>query len=108
MSIDTFGTPENGRKILGARLKSTSGAEAHVIEWGAVVRDLVVPLSDGTPQRVVLGFDGLEAYQYHSRYAGATVGRFANRIAHGRFSLDGTTFQVPLNERGRHSLHGGT
>ena len=55
---------------------------------------------------VVLGYDTLEGYLSDSAYFGAVVGRYANRIAHGRFALDGVDYQVPCNDRGN-ALHGG-
>ena len=66
------------------------GSEARIMELGATLRDLVVPLDGGAMQRVLLGFDALETYDGHSHHAGAIVGRCANRIRHGRFALDGT------------------
>ncbi len=86
---------------------SEAGAEAKLISYGAVVRDLHVRGREGRPQRVVLGFDTLAAYAEHSPYFGAIVGRYANRIAHGRFRLGGKAYQLSLNQDGRHSLHGG-
>ncbi len=87
------------------RLRS-GGAEAAVISFGAVLRDLVVPARSG-PQRVVLGLNSMEDYAAHSPHFGAIAGRFANRIRHGRFTLDGETYQLPLNQDSCHSLHGG-
>ena len=55
----------------------------------------------------MLGFDDLDGYLHHSPYFGAVVGRFANRIGHARFTLDGTTYQLAVNENGRTQLHGG-
>ena len=78
-----------------------------MIGWGAVLRDLVVPKPGGGEQRVVLGLETLEDYRAHSPHFGAIAGRFANRIRDGRFALDGERYQLPLNQDGRHSLHGG-
>lgn len=89
-------------------IRSSTGAEAKLVSYGALVRDLHVPLRDGRPQRVVLGFDTLSAYAECSPYFGAIAGRYANRIAHGRFRLHGKEYQLSLNQDGRHSLHGGT
>ena len=83
------------------------GMRASAISFGATLRDLEVRLGDGRMQRVVLGFETLEHYVKHSPHAGATAGRFANRIKAGRFQLDGTTYTLPLNENGRTALHGG-
>ncbi|MCV9938644.1 galactose mutarotase [Boseaceae bacterium BT-24-1] len=102
-----FGTLDDGTPIHEVVLRSASGAEARVMEWGAVLRDLVVPLPNGGSQRVVLGFPGFADYPRHSPHMGAIAGRFANRIGGGRFTLDGVEYQAPLNEHGRNSLHGG-
>jgi aldose 1-epimerase len=107
MSLTILGTLSDGREIREARLATDAGCEARIMELGATLRDLVVPLDGGATQRVVLGFDALETYEGHSHHAGAIVGRCANRIACGRFTLAGTTYQLPLNEAGRHSLHSG-
>ncbi len=87
-------------------IRSRGGAEARILTWGAVVRDLRVPTPSG-PRGVVLGFDGLDAYRMYSPYFGAVPGRFANRIAGGRFALDGRTFDLSRNEGGTTTLHGG-
>lgn len=100
-----FGVHE-GRNVEEITLRSASGAEAKIITYGAVVRDLIVPAGGG-PQRVVNGLSSLEDYVVHSPHFGTVAGRYANRIAGGRFTLDGTAHQLPLNQEGRHSLHGG-
>lgn len=105
MSAHVFGDI-GGVPVLEIAIASKGGASAKIITWGAVVRDLIVPGSNG-PQRVVLGLDSLADYQAHSPHFGAIAGRFANRIAHGRFTLDGRQHQLPLNQAGKHSLHGG-
>jgi len=102
-----IGTLADGTPIHEVTLRTPAGAEAKVMEWGAVLRDLVVPLHGGGRQRVVLGFPGLADYPAHSPHMGAIAGRYANRIAEGRFLLDGRSYQLPLNQNGRHSLHGG-
>ena len=81
--------------------------EAGIIELGAAVRDLKVRAPDGRMQRVVLGLADPEDYLEHSPNMGAICGRFANRIRDGRFILDGRTYQLPLNQDGKHALHGG-
>lgn len=106
MAPRIFGMLE-GRAVHEVTIRSLAGAQAHIISWGAAVRDLTMPLRHGTQQRLVLGLNTLEDYLRHSRHFGAVAGRFANRIAHGRFVLDGATWQLPLNDNGKHSLHGG-
>ncbi|MBV9753341.1 MAG: hypothetical protein JO188_12540, partial [Hyphomicrobiales bacterium] len=77
------------------------------MELGATLRDLLMPLRDGRRESVIIGFDTLEPYDGRAHHAGAIVGRCANRIARGRFSIDGVAYQLPLNEKGRNSLHSG-
>lgn len=101
-----FGTIGD-HKVEEITLTNSAGAEAKIITFGAVVRDLRVPLADGAIQRVVLGLETLEDYLNHSPHFGAIAGRYANRIKEGRFLLDGRTHQLPLNQDGKHSLHGG-
>ncbi len=107
MTRTLLGTLADGTPVHEVVLRSEAGAEATVMEWGAVLRDLVVPLPGGGRQRVVLGFPGLADYPAHSPHMGAIAGRYANRISGGRFVLDGVARQLPLNQDGRHSLHGG-
>lgn len=77
---------------------------ARVITFGAIIRDVRLA---GVDHPLVLGFDDLDGYLHHSPYFGAVVGRFANRIGHGRFTLDGKEYQLAVNERDRTQLHGG-
>ena len=79
-----------------------------VMTYGACVQQLWAPGRDGSRANVVLGFPTLDGYvASRGHYFGATVGRFANRIADGTFTLDGVTYRLPLND-GPNSLHGGT
>ena len=105
MDVKTFGVVD-GTEIKEIALRSPEGATASIITWGSVLRDLVVPAA-GEPQRVVLGLNSLEDYRKYSPHFGATPGRFANRIASGQFRLDGRSYQLPLNEKGKNTLHGG-
>ena len=106
MTATILGHLDDGTPVREATLRSKAGATATIMEWGAVVRDMTVPVA-GEMQRVVLGFDALEDYLKHSPHFGAIAGRFANRIGGGRFWLDDRQHQLPLNQEGRHSLHGG-
>src|SRR5688572_21906889 len=105
MNTRVFGELD-GRPIHEVTLRSERGSEAKVLTWGAVLRDLLVPLGRDTTQRVVLGLDTLEDYARHSPYFGGIAGRYGNRIRDGRFRVGGCTHQLSLND-GRHSLHGG-
>lgn len=80
---------------------------ASVLTFGAAIHDLIVPLRRGT-RRVVLGFDDPESYRGNPANLGVVVGRCANRIADGRFVLDGREYRLPRNEKGRTHLHGGS
>lgn len=96
----------NGVDIHEVTLRSETGAEAKILTWGAALRDLLIPTSRGQ-QRVVVGYDTVDDYVADTAHAGAIAGRFANRIAHGRFELEGQTYELPLNQGGKHTLHGG-
>ncbi len=80
------------------------GLVAEILGWGATLRSLRLA---GTDVDLVLGLERFEDYPAQEAYLGATVGRFANRIEGGRFTLDGRTYLLPRNEKGRHTLHGG-
>ena len=80
--------------------------ELTVLTYGCTITSLAVPDADGRMGNVVLGFDRLERYLEASPYFGAVVGRYANRIAHARFAIDGREHHVSRNERPHH-LHGG-
>ena len=87
-------------------LTSAAGASASILTWGATLRDFVVPVARNERRRVVLGYESLEGYRVNAGYLGATVGRNCNRIANGRFILDGLDYQLDTNDSGQH-LHGG-
>lgn len=91
------------------RLSSSLGIEAAVSNYGATLLSLLVPDRHGTSRDIVLGFDTLSEYaEVQPRpYFGATIGRYANRIARGRFTRGGTTWALSLNENSRHHCHGG-
>ncbi len=80
--------------------------DVSVLSWGATIQSLCVRGPHG-PRNVVLGFDTCDEYLRHRLYMGCVVGRFANRIRAGRFSLDGTAYQLGRNENGINHLHGG-
>ncbi len=81
--------------------------EAAITTYGGIVVSLQVPDRKGNMDDVVLGYDSLSQYVSNNPYFGAIVGRYANRIAHGSFLLEGKTYSVPKND-GDNSLHGGT
>ena len=77
-----------------------------LLEHGARLQSVLAPDRDGEPADVLLGFAALDPYAGKGRSFGATVGRFANRIAGGRFTLDGRTYAIPVTDRGN-AMHGG-
>jgi len=87
-------------------LKNKQGAEVQITNYGARVISIKVPDREGRLGDVVLGFDSLASYQDPNPYFGGIVGRYANRIAKGKFSLGGVTYQLATNDRDNH-LHGG-
>jgi aldose 1-epimerase len=101
-----FGTLEDGGKVTLYTLTNPSGAEVRIINYGAIVVSLKVPDREGQPRDVVLGYDDLAGYVKDKDFFGSTVGRYGNRIAAGKFTLDGKTYQLDLNNGPNH-LHGG-
>jgi len=104
MRREAFGIAADGGTVERVVI-SGGGLTAAVITRGAAVQDLRL---DGHPHPLVLGFSRYEDYAAHSPYFGETVGRCANRIAGGHFTIDGVTYQAERNERGRNTLHGGS
>ena len=90
------------------KLSNKSGMEVTITNYGGRVTALVVPDRDGVMRDVVLGFDKVEDYylENHETDYGASIGRYANRIDHGKFTLDGVEYSLPTNNFG-HTLHGG-
>jgi aldose 1-epimerase len=104
-AVRDFGEVD-GTPVQEISLRSADGLEASIITWGAVIRDLAVPVG-GARQSTVLGLNSLADYRAHSPSFGAVPGRYANRIGRGQFTLDGKSYQLQLNEHGRTTLHGG-
>ena len=101
-----FGTLPNGREVEIYTLTNTRGIEARLMTYGATLVSLKVPDREGLLEDITLGFDTLERYPDASPYFGAIVGRYGNRIAKGKFSLDGMEYTLAANN-GENHLHGG-
>jgi aldose 1-epimerase len=101
-----FGTTTDGRAVDAVTLANARGMRVRVLSWGAILQSVVVPDRDGRSADVVLGHDDLAGYLAAPNYFGASVGRYANRIRAGRFTLDGETYQLARNDKGN-ALHGG-
>lgn len=101
-----FGTHE-GRPVNLYTLKNAHGVEIQAMNYGGIIVSIRVPDRKGEFADIVLGHDKLEGYIPNPPYLGAIVGRYANRIANGTFTLDGKTYTLPKND-GPNTLHGGT
>jgi aldose 1-epimerase len=102
-----FGTLHDGRPVECHRLSNSVGMTVEVLTYGAILHRIEVPDRHGRIDNVALGFRALDDYVDRSPYFGAVIGRFANRIADGRFVLDGEEYRVPVNDPPT-SLHGGS
>ncbi|WP_320774220.1 aldose epimerase family protein [Streptomyces sp. CRN 30] len=100
-----FGTLADGTKVHSWSLEN-GGTRLKVLSYGGVVQSLEIPDRRGRYANVSAGFDNLDDYVARSPHFGALIGRYGNRIAKGRFTLDGTTYQLSVND-GENSLHGG-
>jgi aldose 1-epimerase len=101
-----FGTTPAGEVVDVYTLTNPQGMEVRAITFGGIITSLRVPDADGRLGDVVLGFDKLEDYLKNPAFIGPIVGRYANRIANGRFTLDGQTYKLATNNGPNH-LHGG-
>jgi len=101
-----FGRLQNGETVQAITLANSHGVKAKILAFGATLQSLIVPDRNGHPADVVLGFDDLDGYVHQTAHFGASVGRYANRIANGQFTLDGKTYQLAKND-GPNALHGG-
>jgi aldose 1-epimerase len=101
-----FGQLPDGRRVELFTLTNAHGIEVRAMTYGAIITSIQTPDRSGKRADVVLGFDSLQGYVAGSPYFGAVVGRYANRIAGGQFTLDGTTYHLARNN-GPNSLHGG-
>jgi aldose 1-epimerase len=101
-----FGHLSDGTAVEAAELSNGAGMSVRIMTLGATIQSLFVPDRRGSAGDVVLGFDTAQEYFQGTGYFGATVGRFANRIAKGRFRLDGRDYVLAANDHSNH-LHGG-
>lgn len=106
LKSEAFGITPEGEGVEIFSLVNDQGMEVRIINYGGIITSINVPDRKGRVDDVVLGHDTLEGYLNRSRYFGALVGRYANRIARGRFSLSGIEYQLAINNGPNH-LHGG-
>ena len=102
----SFGKLPDGREVSIFSLINASGAEVRIMDYGATVTNIFMPDREGTLADVIGGFDTLEEYMTAEGYQGATIGRYSNRIAKSRFTLDGIEYNLSTNEYAN-QLHGG-
>ena len=103
---ERFGTTDCGEAVSVFTLKNAHGMALRVTDYGGIILTLLVPDKNGRLDDVVLGYDSLTGYLRSSPYFGALIGRYGNRIAHGRFTLDGKAYTLATNNGPNH-LHGG-
>ena len=106
ISQKTFGIDQIGRPMTLYTLRSRTGAEVSVLDYGAHIVGVRMPDRDGAPGDVALGFDSLGPYEAPHASIGSTVGRYANRIGGARFTLNGKEYELFKNDHGN-TLHGG-
>jgi len=101
-----YGQMPDGRDVHLYTMTNSNGMRVKLTDYGAITVGVEVPDSDGNLADVTLGYDTLEGWLGSTSYFGATVGRYANRIAKGKFELDGKTYRLATND-GENHLHGG-
>lgn len=101
-----FGTMPDGTLVEAITLVGKNGVRARIITFGATLQALEAPDRNGKVADVTLGYDDLASYVAKPNYWGQTIGRYANRIAGGKFTLDGKTYQLVQNDKAN-TLHGG-
>ncbi|UZH54503.1 galactose mutarotase [Salinimicrobium tongyeongense] len=103
---EDYGTTPDGEKVEQYTLKNDNGMKVKIITYGGRITSLTAPDADGNYEDVVLGFNSLDQYLEDNPFFGALIGRFGNRIANGKFSLDGQEYTLAQND-GQNHLHGG-
>lgn len=105
-TIEQWGVDSQGEKVFLVNITNSKGHSVALSNYGARVVSIIVPDKDGTLENVVLGYDSLADYIKGNEFFGASIGRYANRIANGKFTLEGVTYTLDKNH-GEHHLHGG-
>ncbi len=107
LESEAWGKTNEGEPVTRFRLTNAHGHSVALTDWGATLLEVVVPDRDGNTANVNLAFDSLDGYLGSHPHFGGTIGRFANRIAKGRFEIDGKTYELVTNNGPNH-LHGGS
>ncbi|TWI49273.1 aldose 1-epimerase [Pseudomonas duriflava] len=110
LSQQPYGTTREGLEVIRYTMKNDKGVSVSFLSFGGVITDIVTPDRNGKRENIVLGFDDLQGYEVvdarEGIHFGALIGRYANRIANGQFTLDGHTYQLEKND-GSNTLHSG-
>ena len=101
-----FGYTANREAVYAYTVANTQGISFTLLNYGLIIQELLIPDLHGVSEDVVLGFDSVASYENDCSYIGCIVGRYANRIANGSFTLEGVPVQLSQNE-GANQLHGG-
>ncbi|MFV5694417.1 aldose epimerase family protein [Flavobacterium sp. LB3P122] len=101
-----YGKTDKGEQVDRYTLKNQKGMEVNIITYGGIISSLKVPNKAGVSEEVVIGFNSLEQYMKPNPYFGALIGRYGNRIAKGKFTLDGKEYSLAINNE-PNALHGG-
>lgn len=104
---EPFATMPDGTQVDKYTLTNKHGVRVAILTYGGIIQSIVVPDKNGQQADIALGFDRLDDYMKSGHYFGAIVGRYANRIANGQFTLNGKQYQIPTNS-GPNAMHGGT
>ena len=106
ISKESFGTTKDSIPVDKYILKNDKGMEISIITYGGIITSWTAPDKNGDYKDIVLGFNNVQGYENGSPYFGALIGRYGNRIANAKFSLDGTEYKLAAND-GQNHLHGG-
>ena len=99
ITVKDFGKLNDGRNVTAYTMSSASGVEVTILDLGGIIQSIKMPGKDGTVKDVVCGYDTAQEYMDNGGYNGALIGRYANRIKNGQFTLDGVTYNIPKNEK---------
>ncbi len=103
---ESFGVTSKNEEVSVYTIKNKNGMEAKVLDYGATLQSLLLPMENGEKLDVVHGFETVEAYEVNNPNFGSTIGRNGNRIGRGRFTLNGKEYKLDIND-GENNLHGG-
>ena len=101
-----FGQLPDNRTVYAYTIENANGSKVTILNYGGIIQSLMVPDKNGKIADILCGYDNIEGYLVSSGYQGAIIGRYGNRIKDGRFTLNGVTYQLYLNDNNRSLLEG--